>query len=1245
MKTKKNILTITRLIAVVLILILIKYAAYSQPDLPNPPANIETIPAGSYIIPMDNDKQTISSTSSCDPSFTVFNLKAYGLIYELLDNGIPVKWIIKSGKGKDENDFTALSSRIFPTTQSESLTDYRASAFIIDIDDVQGSGCEPSLNPFENVDSIIIAYGNNVQVYELSNSIDMDVRYRLNIPPKIATLTDGDYPLIHQSYLDKAGIPYTTMQVAEFIQDYECYSFISQPHIENFQVTNEYVQGVNDFVSGGGNFFAQCHGILAYENTVNMQTTNGLLNGVDVPDYLQNVYQNNDLAIMQFEGEVNTGWGSVSWFHLNTSAGSDWKSYSYSGITNTSSGDISYIVTGADLNNASPGGNIFYAGGHDYNGIFFAGVPSGDPFDPCDNENIERYNAMRIYLNAVFIQSYYTACAGPDMCICQGESVQLGCDDTGLSDGDVVWTPSTGLSCTDCPNPIASPAITTTYTIAFTDNDCSSDEVTVFIEYCGCQTPDVPFEIAPPLCYGDEVNIIYTGPGLGTNDTTELVDPAYLWDIDGGTLISGVLAGSGVPSDLSVLYSIAGTYDITLEVTNHLNGDTCQTSTYTLQVIVPEELNSNISGTDIYCFGGEDGAVDLTVNGGTIPYFYEWSTGATTEDINSLSVGTYTITVTDSNGCTTINSIIITEPPQLTSSISGTDILCAGDEIGSAGVSVSGGTPPYTYFWQPTNETSDYIDGLAQGEYTVLVTDDNGCTVTNSITIDEPYPIETQMSGIDLLCYGDVSNGSAEVTASGGTEPYLYSWSNGANTQTITNIGADTYTVTVTDQNGCTSGDNITINEPPELIVTIPEPDWICIGESVTITANTTGGTPGYSYEWNDGIMEEWNIVNPGVTTNYSVSATDANGCQTSANVTVNVHPPVDLYVYASEDSLCPGDAVDIYVNPLSGTGGPYEISVQGNGIYFTGNVSDIPFTIYPSQTGTYNITVSDECTEAYDSLTIYVLPVPDVQFVSDVTEGCEPLTVHFNEWSPDEGQTYMWDFGDEYSGNYSVIQNPVHIYENAGTYDVTLTITSAAGCINTFTWQDMITVYPNPVASFMANPQVATIIKPVIYFENLSSTYYYSHWDFGDGDESGATHPVHHYDNTGGFTVQLIVMTEHCCPDTVYQDVIVNDIHTFYAPTAFSPDNNSMNDLFSPVGHGIDSDHWKLIIYDRWGEKVWETSIYDVDEETGKVNHGWDGTIRGGDIGETGVYSWLVIYRDLSGAEHQRAGLISLIR
>ena len=345
-------------------------------DLPNPDPNIQLIEAGSYIIPMDNEKQTIVAPNGND----VFNIKAYGLIYHLLENEIPIKWIIRSGKGKDEIDFTAYSRRIFPSPAQPDTLDYRASAFVIDINDMFGSACQVNADPMAEVNTIVADFGEDIEGYLLLESVEMDVRYELTSAPVIGVLIDGALvSSIHQTVLDDSEIPYDELSTQDFIDDNGCYTFIGQAHISGDNVSNSYANGVKTYVENGGNFFAQCQGLISYESEVNMQSTNGFGFGsfyIGAGTNLLGDFLNNDLAMMQFESIVDLGDGGTSFYYL--SGGSTLQTYAYGGVVDMENNGtiINYLTTGADLNDSIPGGNIWYAAGHDYSDQFFSGNQS-----------------------------------------------------------------------------------------------------------------------------------------------------------------------------------------------------------------------------------------------------------------------------------------------------------------------------------------------------------------------------------------------------------------------------------------------------------------------------------------------------------------------------------------------------------------------------------------------------------------------------------------------------------------------------------------------------------------------------------------------------------------------------------------------------------------------------------------------------------------------------------------------------
>jgi len=786
-----------------------------------------------------------------------------------------------------------------------------------------------------------------------------------------------------------------------------------------------------------------------------------------------------------------------------------------------------------------------------------------------------------------------------------------------------------------------------TYNVTFTDdNGCEiSGSVTIISIPCGCITPPVPFEITPPLCCGDNAIITYTGPGIGTNDTTNLVDPEWQWDIGGGTLVSGSLSGTGtVPDNLEVLYPCNANFTVSLYVQNHENGEDCDPADTTFSSSVPEELTCTVTGSDPLCYGSCDAYATITAFGGTGTHSFEWDNGAgNNSTANDLCGGTtYNVTVTDENLCICTGSHTPVDPPLLTLVVTGDNPTCYGACDATATSQTQGGTGDYTYLWDNNAGTAPDASDLCGGtQYTLTVTDENNCTATDSHTpVDPPEVIPDEPVITNVTCFG-YGDGSITVSAIGGTgiltyylTPIVYN-----TTGIFTSLDAGSYTITVTDENGCTDIIPATVTEPPQLVLNINS-DTICITELTSLTVSAYGGTPDYTYLWNTGDSVSTIYLSPGITTNYSVIVTDANNCIETINTSIFVYPPLAIQVYP-DDTICVGESTTIYASYSGGMGEPYTLVLNG------GPVIQTPYTVSPTETTIYEICVNDNCPtpQACDDLEIVVMPDPPVNFVADIYEGCEPLTVNFSEINQHLGQTYQWNFGDPWGSTTGYGKNPVHTFENPGIYDVSCTVTSEFGCTSSWTWYEMISVWPNPVAAFFPYPQVATILEPYVYFENNSSTYYITNWTFGDGDSSNVIHPQHKYDGPGTYNVMLAVETEHGCVDTTWSEVVIQDIITFYAPTAFSPDFDQMNGLFSPIGHGIDRDHWHLMIYDRWGEKIWETYIYDADEETGEVYHGWDGTIRGRKIGETATYAWLVIYRDVTGAEHQRSGLVTLIR
>ncbi|WP_417620282.1 hypothetical protein, partial [Oceanihabitans sediminis] len=467
----------------------------------------------------------------------------------------------------------------------------------------------------------------------------------------------------------------------------------------------------------------------------------------------------------------------------------------------------------------------------------------------------------------------------------------------------------------------------------------------------------------------------------------------------------------------------AGTYNVTI------TDDNGCTTTNSVNINEPDALASSLTSEDVLCNGQAEGSVNLSVTGGTPPYSYNWSNGATTEDLSNIPAGTYNVTVTDDNGCTTTNSVTINEPDALASSLTSEDVLCNGQAEGSVNLTVTGGTPPYSYNWS-NGETTEDLSNIPAGTYNVTITDDNGCITTNSVTINEPDALASSLTSEDVLCNGQ-AEGSVNLSITGGNPPYSYNWSNGETTEDLSNIPAGTYNVTITDDNGCTTTNSVTINEPDALASSLTSEDVLCNGQAEgSVNLTVTGGTAPYSYNWSNGeTTEDLNNIPAGT---YNVTITDDNGCITTNSVTIN-EPDALASSLTSEDVLCNGQA-EGSVN-LSVTGGTAPYSYNWSNGVITEDLSNIP-------AGTYNVTITDDngCTTT-NSVTI---SEPDALASSLTSEdvlcnGQAEGSVSLSVTGGTPPYSYNWSNG-------AITEDLNNI--PAGTYNVT--ITDDNGCTTT---------------------------------------------------------------------------------------------------------------------------------------------------------------------------------------------------
>lgn len=369
----------------------------------------------------------------------------------------------------------------------------------------------------------------------------------------------------------------------------------------------------------------------------------------------------------------------------------------------------------------------------------------------------------------------------------------------------------------------------------------------------------------------------------------------------------------------------AGTYDVTVT-----DAASC-TKTGSYSVSNSAAVNSTVMVDHVSCNNGSDGSIDVTIQGGTPPFTYQWSTGSSMQDLTNLTANTYTVTITDSNACTQINTYNVMEPMALGVSGTATDALCNGSSDGTVDITVTGGTTPYTFSWSNTAATTEDLSNVAANTYTVTITDSNNCSITSSaFVVSEPAAIMLSGSATDATCNAG-TDGAINLTVAGGTTPYTFSWTNSsATTEDLMNIGANIYTVTVTDSNSCTASASYTVGEPTPLAANPTVTDVLCNGNSTgAISTSASGGTFPYSYSWSTGTNSTGISNRPAGT--YTLTLTDASTC--SSVFTITITQPAAISVTGIEtDITCNGLADGAIDASVAGGVAPYTYSWSPGG-------------------------------------------------------------------------------------------------------------------------------------------------------------------------------------------------------------------------------------------------------------------------------------------------------------------------
>jgi gliding motility-associated-like protein len=363
-------------------------------------------------------------------------------------------------------------------------------------------------------------------------------------------------------------------------------------------------------------------------------------------------------------------------------------------------------------------------------------------------------------------------------------------------------------------------------------------------------------------------------------------------------------------------------------------------------------LSGTIVSQDVLCFGEDNGIIDIQISGGTSPYSYAWNNSSTDEDLDSLAAGIYTVIVTDSNACIyTLTDTIIAPSAALNIALTSTDIVCAGDSTGAMSVTVSGGTPGYNYSWS-NGSTTDSLNGIQAGIYTVLVTDSNGCFLSMSDTIFELNSlIVLNATVVDPNCFAGVY-GSIQTTLLGGVAPYTYLWNTSDTLTALDSLPAGFYQLLITDSVGCQVVGGYTLVDTSSIAITITGNNIFCEGDSATLSVLSYTGL---SYQWmlNGAALLSDTTTQLVVTQggDYSISAASGCGTFTDGPITVTVNPLPIVDAGTDENVACND------VLTLSATGGLTYSWTPAN-LCTTPNQSST--LVNTSATNTFTVTTTD---------------------------------------------------------------------------------------------------------------------------------------------------------------------------------------------------------------------------------------------------------------------------------------------